>query len=40
MVGIYPAQAVFSQRATIAASRLEAEFQGKGVEEFVYNKGL
>ena len=40
MVGVYPAQAVFSQKATIPAARLEPEFQGLGVEEFVYNKGL
>jgi hypothetical protein len=28
LVGIYPAQAVFAQQATIPASRLEPEFQG------------
>ena len=40
LVGIYPAQAVFAQRATIDAARMEPEFQGKGVATFVYNKGL
>lgn len=47
ILGIYPAQAVFTQEASIAASKLEPEFQkqpladGSGfVDTFFYNKGL
>eukprot|EP01062_Namystynia_karyoxenos_P022419 TRINITY_DN18598_c0_g1_i1.p1 TRINITY_DN18598_c0_g1~~TRINITY_DN18598_c0_g1_i1.p1 ORF type:complete len:354 (+),score=97.13 TRINITY_DN18598_c0_g1_i1:94-1062(+) len=40
VLGIYPAQAMFTQQALIPASRLEPEFQGKGIECYVYNKGL
>ena len=48
LVGIYPAQAVFAQQATIPTSRLEPQFQGlpdpgnpgKTIEVFTFNKGL
>ena len=43
-VGVYPAQAVFTQEASIPASRVEAEFRDAakhGVQtEYFYNKGL
>ena len=46
-IGIYPAQAVFSQAAEIKASALEEEFHnkvdpttGQLVETYIYNKGL
>ena len=45
-VGIYPAQAIFSQKATIESHRLEPQFQGlldeqgEPVHMFYYNKGL
>ena len=46
-IGIYPAQAVFSQTAAIDAAALEPEFKGKvdpttgeAVRTFFYNKGL
>lgn len=34
------AVALFPQKGSIAASALEPEFQGKGVDVFYYNKGL
>eukprot|EP00041_Stephanoeca_diplocostata_P025154 m.651972 g.651972 ORF g.651972 m.651972 type:complete len:165 (+) comp22686_c0_seq1:1204-1698(+) len=46
VAGLYPAQAVFAQRATISAKKLEPQFQGlrypngKPITEFFYNKGL
>lgn len=44
-IGIYPAQAVFTQTAEISASKLEPEFKGvtangRPVTRFFYNKGL
>jgi hypothetical protein len=46
ILGLYPAQAVFSQNAAIPASRLEPEFQGlkasdgTTISQFTFNKGL
>jgi tricarboxylate carrier len=39
-LGIYPAQAVFSQNATISVDEIEPEFRDTGVSTFYYNKGL
>jgi hypothetical protein len=46
VMGLYPAQAVFSQNALIPASRLEPQFQGLNASDgspithFTFNKGL
>eukprot|EP00301_Raphidiophrys_heterophryoidea_P016088 c252_g1_i1.p1 GENE.c252_g1_i1~~c252_g1_i1.p1 ORF type:complete len:329 (+),score=79.50 c252_g1_i1:64-1050(+) len=45
-LGVYPAQAVFSQTASVPAARLEPRFQnirnakGEPINTFFYNKGL
>jgi tricarboxylate carrier len=39
-LGIFPAQALFTQEASIPSSRLEERFKNKGVDQFFYNKGL
>ena len=39
-LGIYPAQAVFTQEAEISVDKVEPEFQSTGVKTFYYNKGL
>jgi hypothetical protein len=39
-IGIYPAQAVFSQEASISVNDVEPEFRDVGVSTFYYNKGL
>lgn len=46
VIGLYPAQAVFAQRASISADSVEPQFReiknskGQHVREFFYNKGL
>lgn len=46
VVGLYPAQAVFAQKASIPAASLEPQFQnlkdsrGQPIQKFFYNKGL
>lgn len=46
VLGVYPGQALFTQQATIDASKLEPEFRnlklsdGRPVTELTYNKGL
>jgi hypothetical protein len=46
LTGIYPAQSIFPQRDSIAASRMEEKFQGcqdsagRPIDRFYYNKGL
>eukprot|EP00466_Bigelowiella_natans_P019296 jgi/Bigna1/127945/aug1.5_g2653 len=39
-LGVYPAQAVFTQKAEISAAKLEPEFRTLGIEKFYFNKGL
>ena len=45
-MGVYPGQALFTQKAEIQAADLEPEFQNKATKDgvpvatFFYNKGL